>query len=347
MIKRSNYRPLFNFLLPLLLWGLIVALPYLFSFGNFKLDAGKPPIQGFLIHEVSLIVIFYVHTYLVYPVSAKKYGVYKYLTIMVTGLAAYIFIKLHYAPPRPPRFINPDFPSPNPVFMALPFITVIGLSIIYRLYLDKTIRENQIKARETLHLKTELELLSAQISPHFMFNLLNTLVFMSRKKPELVEPSLISLSQLMRYMLYDSEEGYISLTEEIEYLKTYMNLQMLRFGEDLNVNLYLSGNLENLRIEPMLLIPFVENAFKHGIGASERPVIDVSLTTNESSGALKLEVINEIALLDAAPAPTTKKRSGIGLANVRRRLELLYPDRHLINITQQDAIFTVNVEIRL
>lgn len=346
MIKRSKYWPLFNSLLPLLIWMVVILLPYIVSMGSFTLDMGKPAIRGFFIHDVLLIAIFYVHTYLIYPLTTKRHGVYKYAFLLVACLAVYVLTKQHYRP-QMPRFIHGDFPPPNPAFMVLPFFAVIVMSIAYRLYMDKTIRENQIKERETLHLKTELELLSAQISPHFMFNLLNTMVYMSRKKPELVEPSLISLSQLMRYMLYDSEEGKISLSEEIDYLKNYMNLQLLRFGDDINVNLYLSGQLDQHKIEPMLIIPFVENAFKHGIGALEHPHIDVSLAVEGNPAVLKLEVINGINQTKTAALPTTKKKSGIGLANVRRRLELLYPDRHEINISQEEGVFTVNVKIEL
>jgi len=229
----------------------------------------------------------------------------------------------------------------------LPFTFVILVSISYRIYMDKVKRENHIKELENIHLKTELEFLSSQISPHFMFNVLNTLVFMARKKSDLIEPSLISLSQLMRYMLYENDGGKITLATEAEYLKNYINLQLLRFGDDISINLYLSGDFERYVIEPMLLIPFVENAFKHGIGTLEHPIIDISITVDELRHQLNLIVINEIPLDGTEPAASTKNNSGIGLANVRRRLELLYPDQHVLQLEEKDHAFTARLQINL
>jgi sensor histidine kinase YesM len=211
--------------------------------------------------------------------------------------------------------------------------------------MDKIIRDKHIKELENIHLKTELEFLSSQISPHFMFNVLNTLVYMSRKKPELIEPSLISLSQLMRYMLYDSDEGKITLAEEAEYLKNYINLQLLRFGDDIQVNLYLSGITDEYTIEPMLLIPFVENAFKHGIGMLPDPIIDVSITAEASK--LYMEVMNGIAPVRTWPSTSDKRDSGIGLANVRRRLELIYPENHVLKIEETEHTYIAKLQINL
>lgn len=218
------------------------------------------------------------------------------------------------------------------------------VSFCYRLYTDKQDRDRLIEERERIHLKTELEFLSSQISPHFMFNLLNTLVSMARKKSELLEPSLIRLSQLMRYMLYDNNAPQINLANEVEYLKNYINLQLLRFGDDIKINLYLSGDFERYTIAPMLLIPFVENAFKHGIGTLEDPIIDVLLSIPDDKDELYLVVVNGIAPQGISAQESS---SGIGLANVRRRLELIYPDHHSFNITQTADTFTVKLQIDL
>lgn len=304
-----------------------------------------------------LILIFYLHTYLIYPVREYKYGTWIYIGSLLGCLALFI-VGNHFLMPEMPRFTRPDFPSPGkipyhkggPGFMPgppiaiLPFAFVIIVSFCYRLYTDKQDRDRLIEERERIHLKTELEFLSSQISPHFMFNLLNTLVSMARKKSELLEPSLIRLSQLMRYMLYDNDASQINLANEVEYLKNYINLQLLRFGDDVKINLYLSGNFERYTIAPMLLIPFVENAFKHGIGTLEDPIIDVSLSIPEDKDHLQLMVVNGIAPQGVSAAESA---SGIGLANVRRRLELLYPNRHTLSIVQTADTFTVKLQIDL
>src|ERR1700749_39736 len=123
-------------------------------------------------------------------------------------------------------------------------------------------REELLK--ENTHLRTELSFLRSQINPHFLFNILNSLTSLARKKSDQLEPSIISLSQLMRYMLYDSSDNKVPLAKEMEYLESYINLQKLRFGADLKVDVTFSINNDDCLVEPMLFIPMVENAFKYG-----------------------------------------------------------------------------------
>ncbi|MDN5286142.1 MAG: Histidine kinase [Mucilaginibacter sp.] len=359
-------------------------------------DPQKGSIHNIFFSFLALIGIFYLHTYVVYPIKEKKHGSW-YYSLLLLACFLLFFVSQNYLWPDPRsmhmpgpgrmhmrgeengfmpdsgfrrmhgpegrfmpdsaymRMSEPEFMrrreermprgilNPGLFFSVFPFFLVIFGSYGYRLYIDKIIQNNFIKELETVHLKTELDFLRSQISPHFMFNLMNTLVSMARKKSELMEPSLISLSQLMRYMLYDSDGDRISLDKEIEYLKNYINLQLLRFGDSLRLNLFLSGSFEGYHIEPMLLIPFVENAFKHGIAMIEDPIIDVAINVDENTRTLKLMVMNNIS-----KGETVKdKNSGIGLTNVRRRLELLYPENHHISIEQRDSAFIVNLEINL
>jgi LytS/YehU family sensor histidine kinase len=138
------------------------------------------------------------------------------------------------------------------------------------------VREEKIKSDlENERLKSELSFLRSQISPHFMFNLLNSMVSLARKKSDLLEPMLIKMSEILRYMLYEKDDSKIPIEKEHAYLNNYIDLQILRFGKKVKVNF--ESNLENtsLLIEPMLLIPFVENAFKHGTGMIKEPTIDI------------------------------------------------------------------------
>lgn len=329
-MKKSKYWRLLSALAPLLIWLLVLSLPFLSRFGGAPPEFRNDMFKNLFLSNILLIVIFYVHSFLIYPVREKKNGMYFYVLLLVVTLLLFM-IANHFLHPEMPRFPGRGMPRPKPLMNILPFTFVIVVSFCYRLYMDK--------------LKTELEFLSSQISPHFMFNVLNTLVYMSRKKPELIEPSLISLSQLMRYMLYDNEEGKITLAEETEYLKNYINLQLLRFGDDIQVNLYLSGISEEYSIEPMLLIPFVENAFKHGIGMLPDPIIDISITVEGSK--LSMEVMNGIAPVRTWPSTSDKRDSGIGLGNVRRRLELLYPRAHTLKIEETLTTYIAKLQINV
>jgi Putative regulator of cell autolysis len=343
-MKNSKYWRLISAMAPLLIWLLVLVLPFLSRFGGGPPEFRNDMLKNLFLSNILLIIIFYVHSFVIYPIREKKNGMYFYVLLLVVTLLLFMLAN-HFLHPEMPRFADRRMAHPKPFMNVLPFTFVIVVSFCYRLYMDKIIRDKHIKELENIQLKTELEFLSSQISPHFMFNVLNTLVYMSRKKPELIEPSLISLSQLMRYMLYDSDEGKITLAEEAEYLKNYINLQLLRFGDDIQVNLYLSGITDEYTIEPMLLIPFVENAFKHGIGMLPDPIIDVSITVE--AGKLYMEVMNGIAPVRTWPSTSDKRDSGIGLANVRRRLELIYPENHVLKIEETESTYVAKLQINL
>ena len=250
--------------------------------------------------------------------------------------------QLSQSPKGPPRK-HWDGRGPFLYYLILPYIFIIGISLSYRIVRDSSRREKLRKEKENETLKTELTFLRSQVSPHFMFNVLNTLVSMARKKSDMMEPSLIKLSNLMRYMLYESNDEKISLEQEIQYLKSYIDLQLLRFGDDLILEMDIERNVEGFEIEPMLLIAFVENAFKHGVGMVENPFINITLRVDPQTSWLTFLVENSIS-----PVESSKDRSsGIGLNNMRRRLELLYTDRYKLETREKDGIFVSDLRIRL
>jgi LytS/YehU family sensor histidine kinase len=202
--------------------------------------------------------------------------------------------------------------------------------------------EQLSKEKETENLKTELSLLRSQVSPHFMFNVLNNMVALARKKSDLLEPSLIKLSSLMRYMLYEADEDRVPLEKEAEYLKSYIDLQQQRFGNQVRVNVELKPADRDYEIEPMLLIPFVENAFKHGTGMIEQAAIDIVMEAKDN--LLRFSVSNRF---NPASEEVRDKTSGIGLTNVKRRLNLLYGKKHELRIHKEGDQFSADLTIQL
>lgn len=206
-------------------------------------------------------------------------------------------------------------------------VPVLIISIIYRNVL------NMMRAdREKL--STELKFLRSQINPHFLFNILTNMVSLARQRSDKLEPALIQLSDMMRYMLYDTQGRKIPLEKEIAYLQSYISLQQLRFGNDVMINSEITTNADQYTIEPMLLIPFIENAFKHG------SAIHVKLEVRQD--ALFFEVVNQYTQQDGKD-----ESSGIGLQNVRSRLELLYKRRHTLQITDQQNRFHITLKLQL
>ncbi|HTI90426.1 MAG TPA: sensor histidine kinase [Puia sp.] len=201
-----------------------------------------------------------------------------------------------------------------------------------------------LKEKQAAQALTELKFLRSQVSPHFLFNVLTNLVSLARKKSDKLEPSLIKLSELLRYMLYDTQGKRVSLQTEIEYLGNYLDLQRLRFGDDLDIDSRTDVKEDSLSyaIEPMLLIPFVENAFKHGVGYSGRPGIFLRLSVTE--GILTFEVKNKF---EVEPADTKDESSGIGLENVTSRLNLLYQNKYTLRIDDANNLFHVVLTLKL
>jgi LytS/YehU family sensor histidine kinase len=227
-------------------------------------------------------------------------------------------------------------------FNIVLFILDTAASLAYRTIADKFQEENLEKERQKENMKTELSFLRSQISPHFMFNVLNNIVALVRLKSEKLEPTIFKLSALMRYMLYQSDEKKVPLKREVEYLQSYIDLQQLRFGDKVTVNVEIDVPDGQLEIEPMLLIPFVENAFKHGTTYIASPQIDMELTVRNRQ--LYFLISNKYS---NNTDETKDETSGIGLANVKRRLKLLYGTDHEMMILEKDGWFSVSLQLKL
>lgn len=275
------------------------------------------------------------------PYILEKKG---WVVYMITGLLCVIAFGVisHYVRdaflakeirrfPRPPRTF-PYFGLSFPYLVAWVFSGTVKFSMDYlRL-------ERRRKDSENENLKSELSLLRSQISPHFMFNVLNSLTALARKKSDGLEPVIIKLSQLMRYTIYHSAVQRVELETEMEYIQNYIDLQRLRFGQHISINFEKKISQPDFLIEPMLLISFVENAFKHGSVLVTNPVIDISIAC--SDGMLKFDVRNKFV-----PHTEPNETHGVGLKNVKRRLELLYENKYELKIKDEAPWFIVNLTL--
>ena len=318
-------------MIPVMVWTFIFVLPFLLRILLFRNDPRTGSLIDIFFSFLTIIGIFYLHTWVILPLLRRRHGKWWYVVALLPTAGLFLLAMSYF------------MPNATRITFLFPLALIVFCSFSYRLYLEKIRQNERIREMEATQLKTELDFLRSQISPHFMFNLMNTLVSMARKKSQLMEPSLISLSQLMRYMLYDSSNEKIELLREIEYLKSYINLQLLRFGDTVRFNLFLSGDPQGYAIEPMLLIPFVENAFKHGAEGVDEPMIEVVVSIDDKKDLLRVKVMNSIGRVERKE----NEASGIGLVNVRRRLDLLYPGRHSLNVVETDQLFTVNLAINL
>lgn len=204
------------------------------------------------------------------------------------------------------------------------------------------VEQIQKQQAESEKLTAELELLKAQLHPHFLFNTLNNLYSLVYEKSDKAPKMLMRLSGLLSYVLYECKADEVLLTKTISFIKDYVTLEKERYGDRLDVSLNFSGDIENRRIAPMLLQPFIENAFKHGTSEQLGKVwmsIDLSVKGNH----LYFKVINSC---DNSPAADPEKK-GVGIENVRKRLELLYPGKfELLNGFEKD-VYIVSLSLEL
>jgi LytS/YehU family sensor histidine kinase len=194
---------------------------------------------------------------------------------------------------------------------------------------------------ENRNLKNELELLKSQINPHFLFNTLNNIDSFIQTSPEEASRSLITLSDMLRYMIYDTKSGLTPLHKEIEYINNFIQLQHIRYPEPDSIRISLPQNCSDIQVAPMLFIPFIENAFKYSINPGKLPVIDISITCTKQT--LEFTCMNYFK----GDETETGRPGGVGLKNVKRRLELLYPHQYKLEISKDGCIFKVNLIIQL
>jgi two-component system, LytTR family, sensor kinase len=220
---------------------------------------------------------------------------------------------------------------------------LVFIHAIYAILIRFTIdwfETQKLKSQLILQNKaSELALLRSQVNPHFLFNTLNNIYSLVYQKSEDAPAALMKLSSIMRYMLYDANTDKVLLEKEVEYLQSFIELQKLRLRQQDFVELSVQGNLNGRTIAPMLLIPFVENAFKHGSKSASNPGIRINLTAEPEK--LFFEVSNYTRKNPA----TTEESGGIGLHNIQRRLDLLYPGKHSLVITENPEIFNVKLII--
>jgi LytS/YehU family sensor histidine kinase len=243
----------------------------------------------------------------------------------------------------PPPFVHK--PYPRMLYMialkdALSSgIVILLLSGTIKLAHSLFISEKQKKMLENERLNAELNFLKLQINPHFLFNTLNSIYSQAHFKSEQTEHSILKFSRIMRYVLYDSATEKMCLSQDLEYISNYIDLQQLRLSKNITVQYNVTGEVAGLSIAPLLLITFIENAFKHGISYTAPSEIKIAIAVTGKE--LSLTVGNAINRLNR------EATGGVGLINARRRLDVLYPNRHHLDVMETDHLYIVNLKIEL
>ena len=344
-----------------------LALPFLFSPDSLNLHTylTNPPTQRDVISYILLLGVFYGNYYLLIPrlYFRRKYAL--YIALNLLWLACILFLPvlliqrhnmsepfgfMHRAPDG--RVFGPNGPFPDSAFGpppgGMPFHVIVHHGPPIRFILDEhfflflvvlflalllKIRDRWIRAEEE-KLHAELAYLKAQINPHFLFNTLNSIYAMALGRSEQTAGAIVRLSSMMRYVLVEAGKEKVPLESELAYLTDYIQLQQTRFEGSLKVVFEIKGWPEGRQIYPLLLIPFVENAFKYGVNPEAPSAIGIGIDIGDHG--LRLSVTNNKVAVVPNDTP-----GGLGISNTRRRLQLLYPGRHSLIIEDEPKTFAV------
>lgn len=230
-------------------------------------------------------------------------------------------------------------------FFLITFLTVlfsVVLILVLKLLKNWYQEEQSKRQLQKINLETELKFLKSQINPHFLFNSLNNLYALTLKKSDDAPEVVLKLSNILRYVLYETVEGKVPLSKEIQYLKDYIELEHIRLGNRVDIRFTIEGDLENKIIEPMLFLTFVENSFKHGAAQSiDKGWVDIKLDTTQNDIHFVISNSKSPKYADILNAG----HGGIGLENLKKRLQLLYPDKHKLGLFETPDIYKVELTL--
>jgi len=326
----------------------VVSSLFLLNYPGFDLTIGVfrsgdgsllwPSIIGTLFN----LGIFYLISFYLIPEVLRKRGAFVFIIQLVLSFAIFTFLEvvLDLAFVEEARR-DSDTLSEIVIMVTMFHLIFVMLAFAYRFTKEWFMHEKQRISIGEWKAKSELQALKNQINPHFLFNALNSLFSLSLKNgDEKTAEGIGKLAEMMRYVFDKSNMDKVSMEDEIQYIEDYIYFQKIRFEESVTVEAEFSNARKDRRIAPMILIPFIENAFKYGVNASGRNKIRCRLICQNET--VEFYISNKV-LENTETMPST----GIGLDNVKKRLDLIYPDTHSLDIDQSNGLYTVKLKIAL
>jgi len=295
-----------------------------------------------LIRNLLLAIVIYVHLEVLIPkLQQRKAGIYFFSVLLL--IVGYVVVKNAHDAYLYGKVLDM---TRQGSFMANTYynfsIVVFYLAFSVALHLSKAwyFQRQRLQQIEVEKLNTELAYLRSQINPHFLFNSLNTIYFQIDKQNTLARSSLSQFSEMLRYQLYECNGKEISIEKELNYIQNYVDLQRQRKDDNYKIDFEVGTDVRNFTLAPLLMIPFIENAFKYVSHYTDRKN-EIEITIHRKGNSFLMRVSNTCDRIEKS------ERGGIGLANVKRRLELLYPDRHQLDIRETDDRFLVTLNVTL
>ena len=338
-----------QFLIHFTAWGLVFGLPFLIFWKYNDYDIVDKLIRSFVV-VLSLLTVFYLNYFVLierflFRRKTGKFLFYNVLLILLVGLSVHFWQEAHMQ--GMPG--NSKFPAellPRTILFLirdlLSLILTAGLSIAVKMtgkwYKTEAERQEEEKKRS----EAELINLRQQLNPHFLFNTFNNIYALIAISPEKAQESMLELSKLLRYVLYENNGNFVPLEHELNFIHNYVELMRIRLNSDVDMKIHIDVTERDKTVAPLLFITLIENAFKHGISPSKSSFIDVDIHQNNDK-QLNCTIKNSYFPKDESD----QSGSGIGLENLRRRLEILYPHKHILRTEKEGDTFVAELIIPL
>lgn len=330
----------------LIIWLVLFSMPFVLSYGQ-DLDTNRL-IAHFLIPMLFYAVIFYLNFFVLIDrfLFTKKTLIFIIVNLVLIGF--FILLKEFIEDNYFSELINNRPPNANregPPFKLFIYVQMLSyaapvlLSIAIKSTKKWVKTEAERKEADNFKLQTELQHLRYQLQPHFFFNSLNNIYSLVDISPDKAKSTIHSLGKLMRYLLYETNTELVTLSKEIEFMRKYIELMKLRLTDKTEVESSFPVSDSQIKISPLLFISLIENAFKHGVSASTKSMISIDMAIKGNKVDFTIENHN------FPKQDSDKSGSGIGLPNLEKRLQLLYPNKHSFKKELRDGVYKVNLQI--
>ncbi len=333
----------------LLFWFVYVASEYLADYPHLRDSEHIKLIRSVLLSLPLMVVPTYFIVLYAVPRYLKKGKTFMFLFILLLAAAFVFYGRIKWL--ELVNYINYDYSGAMPASKVIKNVvrdySIIALAVAIYIITDwkKKAKENRMLIEAKA--KSDLELLKRQLHPHFLFNTLNNIYSLSLKNSDQTVDSILKLSKLLEYLVYQSGKKQVVFNEEIDLVKNYIDLEKLRYGKNLDVFLDIDGVDNDLKTAPLILLPFVENCFKHG-GKNEEGLLWIKIRVRLFERLLTIFVENSINKKSKLISEDIKnKYSGVGLSNISERLDLLYPQNYSLILEENAEFYSVKLELKL
>ena len=345
--SEKTYRSI-GWIIHLVAWGIVFCLPFFFTGRNMEEVTTERYIR-FIIVPLSFMALFYLDYFLLIPryIFVQKTGKFLLVNaalIILTMIAVHALMQL-LPPPDIEKLPRPAPDATEVTFFllrnAMMYALVAGLSVAIRITARWYEQESTRKELERVRVEAELKNLKSQLNPHFLFNTLNNIYTLILLSPDRAQCAVHDLSKLLRYVLYESNLPAVPIEKEMDFVRNYVELMRIRLPESTDLKIAIDVQEAGLPIAPLLFISLIENAFKHGVNLSGASYIWINL--QESGGSVRCDIENSYFPKDSAD----RSGSGIGLTNLRKRLELIYPGKYIFSAQREGASYHVKLNLQI